>query len=593
MRRTTLILALILAAVACSPSVDEPKQGLALQITGPITDSPFTEVDPNTNECLACFVALVAEGPDITDDKYQTVKPYVPGGELALTLPEVPYGFGRQLRVELYSKDVNGFPSFPVRGRGRSIPRDVQPVETFLGHAYVTKTNWFSSAISAAKQEALTDGRAGAGVVAMADNGVLIAGGADPKPGAKDPHSPNSWTNFKSNLLRYDVETRQLSDVSATLQSTNSPGAFLSAKRAFMASAMGYNGTVVFSGGYVDNGAGPEPSALMEFFDVEAKQVRSSPSANAHLQFARAHHTITRLFDNANYFMVVGGKGSQAEASTTWEIWEPNQGRLVAGQLSKPRWNHSTVRLPEKDGGYLMLIGGENDSGPLNDFEVLQYDSFSNVSSKGNPKITCCVGATCHKGPDSTTVCASLKSQPGYTETQWQPLVRQLNGGIARTMPAAAYVHRAPKVTAQSAQAGYNLVYIVGGYRDAAKTQPSNRVDVFNIETGNWLDAPTLNFARGAPLMDWSTVGQQRGQVIVTGGLDGAGKTIASGEVLSYDPASGKVTREDVGNSLTNTGFAYGASVTLPTGKVLFMGGASSDGVTLKVNQAIRLYNPK
>ncbi|HAN31170.1 MAG TPA: hypothetical protein DCQ06_06185 [Myxococcales bacterium] len=576
-----------LCALGCSPSIDAPKQGLALVITGPTSESPFAEVDSTTGECLTCFIALVAEGPDINDDSFQVVKPYTPNAPIDLSLPAVPYGFGRQLRVELYSKDVNGFPSFPVRGRGRSVPKDVQAVETFLARAYVTKTNWFSSAISEAKQESLTDGRVGAAIVATADNGVMVAGGADAKPGASDPHSPNSWNNFKSNLLRYDVETRQLSDVSATFQTG------LSTKRAFMASAMGYDGTVVFSGGYVDKDGTPEVTGLMEFFDVDTKQVRSSPSANAHLQFPRANHTITRLFDNANYFMIAGGKGPQAEASATWEIWEPNQGRLLAGQLSKPRWNHTTVRLPEKDGGYLMLIGGENASGPLNDFEVLQYDSFSNVSSKGNTKVTCCVGATCHKGPDSASVCASLKTQPGYIETQWQPLLRQLNGGVGRTMPAAAYVHRATRITSTGTEPGYNVVYVVGGFLDSAKTQVSDRIDVFDIETGTWIDSPSLIAARGAPLMNWATVGAQRGQVVIAGGFDNAGKTVASGEVLSYDPVSRKVSQESVGNTLTKSGFAYGSAVTLSTGKVLLMGGASSDGAGLKINQSIRLFNPK
>ncbi len=576
-QRMRLLLPLLMLATplsACDPGVAEPVQGLAVLVTGPLSDSPLA--DPES-----AFVAVVAEAPDIPPDQIQVVQPLVTGQPTNLSLPAVPYGFGRQMRVELYSKDVNGLPTFPVRGRGRTIPQDVGQGETFLVSAYVTKTNAFAPPISEAKQEALTDGRVGAAVVPMLDNGVLIAGGADPAAGATDPFDPKSWTGFKTTVLRYGTKERQLFNLSAAPFNAS-----LSVGRAFLAGAAGFDGTVVLSGGYVDNGAGPEPTNLMEFYDPKSNNIAKSTAGNPVLEFARARHTITRMFDDDNYFMVIGGKGADDKAARTWEIWHPTHGRITAGELSGPRWNHATVRLPEKDGGYMMLVGGENDAGPINNFEVIRYDRFGNVSFKGNTKVTCCVGATCETGADSNAKCASLKGQQGYSEFRWEPLLRELRGGVARTLPAAAYVHNgAPR---------YNLVYIVGGFQDAKKTQPLNRIDVFDIETGGWIEtAPTLEGARGAPVMGWSTAGAQRGQVIVTGGLDASGKTMASGEVLSYDPVGRKLFREWTANQLPAGGTVFGHAVSLSTGKIFIAGGASSDGASLKANTSIRLYNPK
>ncbi|MCO4760450.1 MAG: hypothetical protein KC502_03055 [Myxococcales bacterium] len=567
--RLSLLCVIATAAAACAAPPGEPVQGLAVAIKAPLSDNPFD--DPET-----AFVAMVAEGPDIPADKLQVVKPYSPN--MPLTLPAVPYGYGRGMRIELYSKDVNGQPTFPVRGRGRTVPKDVRHGETFLVHAFVTKTNAFSAPFNNANQEVITDGRVGASVIAMNNEQVLIAGGADPVAGATDVHDVKSWGNFKTVPLRYDIDTRKLIDLSAAPFSTS-----LSQGRAFMAAARGSDGIVALTGGYTLGASGPEASKMVEYFDPKDSKIKQAVASDKpNLQFARAHHTVTRMFDNNNYFMVIGGKGPESQASRTWEIWHPEQGRLAFGELSIPRWNHATVRLPEKDGGYMMLIGGENDNGTINNFEVIRYDGSGNVAHKHNNKITCCLpSGTCA----SDAECNAWKSQPGYSEYKWQPLLRELNGG-GRTQAAAAYVHNTtPR---------YNLVYIVGGFEDTQKKKPMTRVDVFNIETGKWVDSvQQLQAPRGAPIMGWSTAGAQRGQVIVTGGVDAQGKTIASGELLSYDSTSGKVMREWSSNELPNGGAVFGQAASLSTGHVFIAGGASSGDSGLKASATIRLYNPK
>jgi hypothetical protein len=134
---------------------------------------------------------------------------------------------------------------------------------------------------------------------------------------------------------------------------------------------------------------------------------------------------------------------------------------------------------------------------------VLRYDTGGNVSFKGNQKLTCQLGGKIYNGHDSDSVCASLANEKGYVAFYWQPLVRKLNGGVARTLPAAAYVHRSAP--------DYNFVYIVGGFADAKKTLPLDRVDVFNIGSGDWAEGtPSLQTPRGAPLLGWSTTGAQQ-----------------------------------------------------------------------------------
>ncbi|MCB9737759.1 MAG: hypothetical protein H6747_00715 [Deltaproteobacteria bacterium] len=564
-----------LALAGCAQEVADPTQGLAVVIKAPPgADSPFANPDVK-------FVALIAEGPGLPTESSlapNTVQPYTGPGQ-TLVMPSVPYGLGRQIRVELYPADANGIPTFPVLGRGRTVPTDVDTGSTHLVHAYVTRTNNWTSPVSDQTQEAKTDARVGLGAELQPDGGVIIAGGADAGAGSTAPFEATGLGKMSKVVLRYDAGARVLQNLSAPPVSAQ-----LSTGRALMATATGFDGQVVFSGGYVEGDLGPVASNLMEYWDPKEAKIKQSGAGAAHLEFARAHHTATRLFDSQEYYMVAGGKGPQAEAAVSWEIWHPLYGRLQKGSLSKARWNHSTVRLPEKDGGYIMLIGGENESGPIDDFEVLRYDTAGNVSFKGNTKITCYIGTTAHTGADSNDKCAALKGQPGYKEFAWEPLVRKLNGSIARTLAGAVFV----------SNGATNHIYIVGGFADAAHTQPLSRVDVFDIVKGDWLGSvPQLESARGAPQLAVTRGGQQAGRVVVAGGIDAQGRTLAKAEVLYYDSAAGATKREWADGEIPGGGRVAGRAIGLPTGHVMVIGGAAATDGVFVASDRIGLYNPR
>ncbi len=559
----------------CAQEIAEPTQGLAVVIKAPLgADSPFANPDVK-------FVALIAEGPGISTDPNQApavVVPYSgPGQQMAM--PAVPYGPARQIRVELYPADANGLPTFPVLGRGRTVPKDVDTGTTHLVQAYVMRTNNWAAPVSDQTQEAKTDARVGLGAELQPDGSVVLAGGAEIADSKASPLEPQALGKMSQTVLRYDSSARVLQNLSAPPVS-----AVLSTGRALMATASGADGQIVFSGGYVQGDLGPVASNLMEYWDPAEAKIKQSGAGAAHLEYARAHHTVTRLFDAQEYYMVVGGKGPQAEAAVSWEIWHPLYGRLQKGSLTKARWNHAAVRLPEKDGGYIMLIGGENDAGPIDDFEVLRYDTAGNVSFKGNKKVTCAIGGTSHNGADSNEKCAALKDQPGYVPFYWEPLIRKLGGGIARTLPGAAFVSTADA----------NQIYIVGGYADAAHTQPLSRVDVFDIVKGDYLGSvPQLESARGAPQLAVTRGGTQAGRVVVTGGLDGSARTLAKAEVLYYDAAAAVTKREWADGEVPGGGRVAARALGLSTGQVMVVGGASStDGVFVAADR-IGLYNPR
>lgn len=577
MRRIAVPLAcfaLFTGLAACDPGIAPPPQALQLVVSAPLgTDNPFA--DPSVK-----FVALSAEGPGITAGSHQIVLAYTPGMTIDLgnvvsgaDLP-VPYGDARQFRLELYPADVNGTPTFPIKAHGRTVPVAVRQGEAAqqVG-VYVTKVNHFAAPVNAGKIEAQVDPRAGASVIARPDNNVMILGGAAPKNAATDPWDPASFTNFTNTVLVYNTDQRQLLG----------PVANLSQGRAFAATAQGFNGLVAVAGGYVDNGGTAEASALVEYYNPDtgaiAQAKPSSPAGNPHMLYPRVGHSITRMFDNDNFFLIAGGTGPKGEAANSWEIWHPNLGAVTQGPLSGPRFNHGAVRVPDATGGYIMLIGGENGSDVLNTFEVIRYDDKGNVAYKGNTDITCKVGATYAKNAD----CDALKGQPGYTQTSWEPIVQPLAGNAGRTLAGCKYVAH---------PGGKFYVYMIGGFEDTAKTKPIKRIDVFNLLAGNWVDHKhSLNAARGAPQIGVSTIGPRAGQVLIEGGIGADGKTVGNAEVI-YLPASGELDRKNVEGITPGGGRVLGSAVGLVTGHVLVLGGVTSTDSGLATQGKVSLWSP-
>jgi hypothetical protein len=570
-------LALAFCAIGCDPGIALAPQALRLVVASPLgNDNPFA--DPAVK-----FVALSAEGPGIIDGGHQIVLAYTPamsidlGNLLSDTDKPVPYGEARQFRLELYPADVNDTPTFPIKAHGRSIPVNIRQGEASREiSVYVTKVNHYAGAVNANKIEAQVDARAGASVIATPDNNVMIIGGATPKTAATDAWDPDSYGNLTDTVLLYNPDRRELLG----------PVANLNKGRAFAASALGVNGLVAVAGGYMSDATGKAaPTNRVEYLDPAVGAMKlatpSDPGREPSMLYPRVGHSITRMFDNSDYFLIAGGTGPKGEAAKSWEIWHPVDGSLTQGPLSGSRFNHCAVRVPDATGGYIMLIGGEDGSGALNNFEVIRYDDKGNVAYKGNKTITCSVGASHAKNGD----CDALKGQPGYRDTSWEPIVQPLAGNAARTLPGCAYVpHPGP--------GGKFYVYMIGGFEDAKKTKPMDRIDVFNLLGGGWVEHKLkLNTARGAPQIGVSSVGPRAGQILISGGLGPDGQTVATGEVV-YLPSTGALDRRNVEGTIPGGGRVGGAAVGLVTGHVLVVGGVTVSDKGLAYQGKLSLWSP-
>ena len=568
------------ALAACAQATTPPPDGIALEVHAPAApDDPF-DLDG------VAFVALTAEGPGVPENKVFTLQRYdkdKKGTGAKVTLPVVPFGQQRQIRVELWSQE-NGQPRDPLLGRGRSLPADVK-----LGgkpskfKPYVTKINSFAPALGDDNARALSDARAGAVAVVIPNHGgALIIGGGVVKASSKNPYDIASFEKLHDTLLVYDTDARALRSL------TDLTGAKLKVARAFAGVAVG-SGAIVVAGGYAMVDGVPKPTKSVEYI-TSTFEIKSSTGQNPDMLFARARPTVVPMFDKQDYFLVLGGEGdvkcptdgSEAEcAGNTWEIWHPSQGAVAKGLLNDARWNHASVRLPGPGGGYAVLIGGENDSGPLRNFEVVQF------SDKGGGKVS----ARNSGCPDAgATVCP-----PGALE-HWKPFTAPMP--VDRILPSAAYVQ------APTNQPLYSYIYILGGFTDQTRTKAHDRIDVFDISKGQYLTEGSvgkLKVGRAAPMVAVSS-GAFPGQVLVAGGSTSTGAHVNSAEFLfakpykaaapGAAPEASIVVVADVENTLLGGNRALGVALALPTGHVLVVGGVGTTADGLKPQTDVMLWNP-
>ncbi len=575
MNRTfVVIFALALGLLgACDPGMEAPGRGLQLQITTPKGgDNPFSDQ-------AAAFVTMTVLGPDISASKRPSVTaPWQAGGTLELSGPDndIPFGKDRQVQISLHSKASNGQPSSQVLGMGRSIPFDLaygDPARELS--TYVTPPNRYVLAFDGDGVTAKAGIRVGAAAVVMPDHNVLFIGGAEPHQGATEPFKMASYGNYSKTVAEYDPNLRA---TSPQPHWSGLGGAKLSAGRAFAGAALGDGGLVAIAGGYVLVGDQPKESDIVEFVDPAVGTMQKSAATKAHLEHARAHHSMTHLFNN--YFLVAGGVGGE-KAAYTWELWHPKHGRVDIGELSQARWNHATVNVRFGGGGLVLLIGGENDDGPVANLEIIRYDNAGNIAYKGNGKVGCRVGQTLY--PSSK--CGSLKATAGYKDIAWTPVVKDLPGKVGRVLPGAAMV----------VQGGRPLVAIVGGFLDAEKTKVSDRIDLYDVQAEDWLShLLQLKTARGgSQVTPTGNIG--RPAVLISGGVGADAKTVASGEVLSWPDAdkASKPLRKRVLNDQPEGGRLFGVAVSLSTGHVLLTGGATTEKNDVSGHPGLSLWLPE
>jgi hypothetical protein len=526
----------------------------------------------------ADFVALIAEGPQIARDQVYEVSKYQTGKNMLVSLPQVPYGERRQVRVELL-KGENGKPSETL-ARGWSVPKDIKVGgPAVLITPYVTKINAFAPINDDDGNRAKTDARAGAAAVALPDGSVLFAGGGVVKASSKNPYDIKNFEKFHDSLLLYDPDKR------TSLSLTDAAGAKLKFARAFPGVAVGAS-VVAIVGGWIGSADGPKPTNSVEFIPLNAPKPEvktSTATQNPDLVHARAAPSVVQMFEGQDFFLVLGGQGdgscSDACAGNTWEVWHPTNGVVAKGSLNEPRWNHATVRVPGSGGGFVLLVGGENASGPLDTFEVVQF------TNKSEGKVSNAASACPEKGAADC---------PPSVLDHWKPYKGYMKS--PRVLPGAAYVY----VVRPDNGLNYGYVYMLGGFADSAKTKALDSVDVLDLATGNYLDAGSvaqLKVARGAPMVAAASNGSWPGQVLVAGGSSSAGSHVNSAEFLVVKPPDKvgdalKVSGFEVGSQLVGGNRALGVAVPLVTGHVLLGGGIGTNEQGLIPQNDLMVWNP-
>lgn len=573
----TLACASLLAG--CGSDSATPPTKLSLEVAYPFggnAENPFT--DPN-----AAFVKVIASGPGLAADKYSVIKPYTPGGSLALSCDQsgacdgVPFGDARQLTVELWSKDpTTGKVAQPILARGRSLPFDLSKSgKAETASPYVTKLNRFAPIVDAAGNRPSFDGRAGHTVSNLpGSNGpVLIVGGAAVGSNKTDAYAPETYATIYDRVEVYEPNSRVLSNVGSL-----NPSFALKTPRAFHTAAEG-GSVVAIVGGYTSSAGGPVLTASCEFISGDY-----SVSAGVSLTFARAGAAVVRLFDGQDWFLVMGGrgntpcsddKGNRLDcAGNTWELIHPVLGAVQVGRLNEARWNHAFVRMPGPNGGYAVLMGGENESGVSTTFEVLQFDVFNNAGRISS------IDGECPASTDPA-VC---------NQFFYKPLLLGLQKGVGRTMMGATYV--------QSDK--YKLIAMVGGWTDLEHTKPSNRFDLFDLGTGGWVDEGfSLGTPRAAPLVAAVPNSYIPNEILVAGGSQSGSIHYSSAEFVYLtsqpNPVGGWLHKADivpVENALIGGNRAVGTATALATGHVLIVGGVGTGEKGLLHQSEIHLWNP-
>lgn len=549
----------VLLAQGCAPTLPPAERFLADQVVDMPTialRSAQGAADDPMRDAKAQFVALTMEIPGLEDGAVRAVQlePDVKPVSLGCPGPyclKLPAGAAIQARVELWSATDTGTPAEPIaRGRTLSFVAG-DPASASRAQAYLVPVGAFSPAVASDGTQASLAGRVGIGAAVSTVSGgreAVLVGGALVRSEAVDPLQPGALISFSGTIAKYDAVQRKVEQSAQSLQQP----------RAFAAVASGAS-VVAIVGGYVQDGTSAKATATVEYLDKSGVLIASAHA----LKYARAAPTIVAMFGGQDFFLILGGHGntdcSGPCAGNTWEIWHPQHGVVTTGSLLTPRWRHAAAQLPGPGGGYVMLLGGENDQSVVGSAEIVQWTA----TSKGVVHVSR-AGAKCDdtKGDD----CAA------HANFFWAPQLVSLPS--ARTWPGGGLIR------ALDAKGAHKLyVAVFGGYSDLAHTKPHADLHVFDYQQGAFRPDPlSIGLARGAPIAASVAGGRYGEQLLAAGGTAATGE--ANSDAVAFLAQPDAIHTETllpktvvVTNPLLEGGRLLAAAVPLPTGHILLAGG--------------------
>ncbi len=550
---------------ACTATTTPPSTKLVVNVRVPANDdNPLGTADSR-------FIALIADFPG-TDGKLFNIQPYAQG--VKVTPPTIPFGPARQIRVDVYKGEDQPTVAF---ARGTSVPVDMydsSPAREV--HPYVTRINNFAAifaepgADGSSAQTQLDAPHAATGVATLPNGKVAMIGGGVPKASAKNPYDPASYASFQPTVAIYDPDSR-------TISAAEDPAGQLATPRAFHTLAVGQTVVAVVGGVEMDEAGKPRKSNKIEFYNIATGEVTSPTQTEPNMHFGRLAPTVIQMFEHQDYFLILGGQGNEdcpanphdgLCGGNTWEIWHASAGFRAMGQLSTARWHHAGVRVPGPDGGFVMLIGGENTQGAVKTMEVVQFTVANN-----NVLVS-----------DSLTNCpADCPSKPaGFL---WNPV--SYTDQPTRIWPAALFV--------ANATAGYYHVYMIGGFSDVAHTAANKTVDVFDIVKSSVIATKQMSAGRASPMVATVSAGPSAGQVLIAGGSSADTTHWNSGEFLHVDDDGNggvAVNIDKIENVMGDGDRTLGAATGMSTGHVLILGGTGGNASSLTGRTDTLLWNP-
>ena len=396
----------------------------------------------------------------------------------------------------------------------------------------------------------------GAAAVNLFDGTVLIAGGADLKDGCPDWADPNCVDEVVSTAELYNPGSRQV--LFPTVGEFDLVGTDVSQRmseqRAFAAAVALPSGDIAIFGGL--SGAN-SPSKTVDIYSPTYRTFTAGPS----MEHTRAYHSAT-LFSSAGdgFVLLVGGLGS---GDSTWEVWTPELGTTLSGDLNESRWNHTATlvnkELDEAAREVVIIAGGEG-------------------FTPGAVKVT------------DTMEIFDIQNQDFQAQ---QPQLCS-NGSIDSPASARKTLHAAAFVPAR------HFIYMAGGFSDPEHVNPVRDICVWHTTQEKWQgQAGTfmLKKARGA----LSATPLPGNVVLFAGGLTKSGgelQTVDTVEIIFEYVNSAGGTVVDIGpdagfpitmlTSRWNHGTIVGCD-----GKVLFYGGLGGSPFQALPLQATEVFNPQ
>lgn len=526
----------LLGATSCVESNDGAP-GLDIQI--------FTTTAPNLDPIPADmpFVRVILK--DASTDEVLTHRTYGIGDSGA-AFPELPFNDNLQIVIE--GLDVN---KFPIQ-RGQSTPFAFQPssqprrVPVFFSRLEAfseatTLTTSLNGGLSVQPVRfATAQTRAGHTLTQLTGGRLLVTGGAVFGPDG-DFEAPFVFGGPRLEALVGAAEVYDpATGVFFALPEMNTPRAFHTATQLADGRILVVGGITVIN---TDDGPVIETVRPAEIFDPQTSRW-TEVIGEGSLVTGRAWHTATlRRIDGK--VVVVGGRNiarGESRLLGDAEVFNPltNRFELNPGgspiEMITPRAEHQAVlaRGGAGAGSEVVIIGGLGESGPVSALEVLR-------SVNNNELLE-----------------------------------------FADTLPPLSegrYGHQALPLGVESGA----LIVVVGGLKsgDAA----ARSVEIIDPVTGTVAEAGVIGGSRG-----WLGAVELQGtnNLVLTGGVDGAGELQPGAEVLNYNATTGKYTSVVVSETL-NAPRSHHQVVLLSNGLMLITGGVGEDGETLN---RIEVFNP-